>query len=562
MVSYGIYAILLTQMLDSFVNSAVGPTIPYYMMLVLNDTSAIHLSFLGTVGGIAAMVSSPICGLLSDRYGRKRVLLAALLLQALCNLFQSTSTSVLRLVISRGLVGLAMGSGPVEMAYILDYIDSDEELNHVLAVQKIICSVGSLAGPAVGRFFTPDQFPVLCYALVAINLINFVLGALLWEDRTFDEPEANPEDEEQHDTFVVQKGMSGGTLSETGPSVGELAGALPATPERHSLFQDRTILTLLLLSVVNTFAFGISDSSATLYFHEHFGFNQQTQCDYEMTKNIASLFWTPFVPRFIACLGDTMTCVVAALCSSAVVVNLVVLVGTEWVPFAHATLTVGLFGTMIGFGYLNVLQRKCPKDMMGTFFGFSNSMNGAGGTLAPSAGGVIYQFNHYVPYVITSVTYIIVAMVYSTMPAEVKHPEAVHEELAAPLVEQVPVSKMRKSASAASFKQSSLTRPQPFGLGASLLSHDLELYAAHKELDLPQKNEHNVKRAASHAGPMYLQKRTFSFQGLADVGHRSSSTGDFGRLGGNRSRLGASSAAPAVPATVRGGSSTRNRLLN
>merc|ERR1712190_33282 len=102
--------------------------------------------------------------------------------QACCNFYQSFASSVLMLIVARGLVGIAMGSGPVEMAYILDYVQGEDELNHVLAVQKIVCSVGALSGPMIAQYFPPDQFPNLCYALVVVNVMNFLIGLIFWQD--------------------------------------------------------------------------------------------------------------------------------------------------------------------------------------------------------------------------------------------------------------------------------------------------------------------------------------------------------------------------------------------
>ncbi|CAE7911428.1 unnamed protein product, partial [Symbiodinium necroappetens] len=54
------------------------------------------------------------------------VMLGGLLLQALSNSFQAEADSPAALLLARGFVGLATSTGPVEMAYIMDYTRDEQ----------------------------------------------------------------------------------------------------------------------------------------------------------------------------------------------------------------------------------------------------------------------------------------------------------------------------------------------------------------------------------------------------------------------------------------------------
>jgi len=217
-------------------------------------------------------------------------------------------------------------------------------------MQKIVCSIGALSGPFVARFFTPDQFPQLCYGLVAVNLVNSLIGLFLWEDYVPDKGNEDLED----DTLVMQSIAS---VKEEGNV--EKENSAGSQKSAATLLFNRTTLTLLVLSVINTFAFCVSDGLGPLFYKSFFGFQQQDQCDYMMVLQFSSLLWTPIVPFFLKFLGEQTACIVAALGSALVVTNMVTLTGVWWVPYFHAAIMQGLFGTMIGFGYLNILHDHC-----------------------------------------------------------------------------------------------------------------------------------------------------------------------------------------------------------
>lgn len=406
-VAPGVYAIILTQTLDGFVQNAVLPSLPYYAMQTMG-ANAWDISMFGAGMCVSQMLLCPFIGRLSDRIGRKKVLLSALFAQALFNFYQSTCVTVFQLVLARILIGCAMSSGPVEMAYILDYVDSDAALNPVLAIQKIMCSVGSLAGPFLARFFNPDEFPTLCYLLVGVNAINFVIGWFFWEDYV---PETEPAEQQDVSKSLKKPMLAQEVIKEEESEMLDKEVSDDGLQDTWG-FLNRTTLLLLLISIINSTAFQISDVNGAIYFKNYFSFNEEAQCDYMVVLQGATLLWTPLIPVLLGRLGEEVVCVWSSFASSIVVLNLVILQGVWWVPFFHAFMMVGLLGTALGFGYLNILQKKLSRDYLGAFFGLSNSMQSVGGTIAPLLGGLLYGFSNTGPYLITSGMFLFVGCLY------------------------------------------------------------------------------------------------------------------------------------------------------
>ena len=179
-IRFGVYGILLTQTLNALATMVVLPTLPFFAMKL--GATALEVSLMNSAYNLAQMFCSPLLGALSDRYGRKRVMLAGICVQMLCNVFMAQSHTLMQLLFARMAVGMALSTGPVEMAYIMDFLHSEQELSRVLSLQRVMTSAGALAGPLVARTFDKLQFKTICLGVVGVNVLNFFIGLLLWEE--------------------------------------------------------------------------------------------------------------------------------------------------------------------------------------------------------------------------------------------------------------------------------------------------------------------------------------------------------------------------------------------
>merc|ERR1740138_234719 len=96
---YGIYVILITQTLDALATMIVLPTMPFYAMYLGAD--ALVVSLLGSAYNLAQVFCSPALGALSDRVGRKKVMVMGLTGQAVCNGLMSQAFDLPTLMVAR-----------------------------------------------------------------------------------------------------------------------------------------------------------------------------------------------------------------------------------------------------------------------------------------------------------------------------------------------------------------------------------------------------------------------------------------------------------------------------
>lgn len=401
-VTVGVYAILWTQTLDALATMTILPTIPFYAMGLGAD--AFTISMLGSSYNMAQMVCSPGLGALSDRIGRKTVMLLGLTGQAMCNMFMGYTTSVSTLVFVRVLAGIALSTGPVETAYIMDAVTSEADLSHVFALQRFMTSAGALLGPMVACAIDEYPFDTLCKGLVCINIANIMVGFVLWEDAPRKDPLMRRIDSEQ-----LGQGSSSNFDREDRPPSNLVASL-------RSLLANPTTCSLLLVSWVYTLSFGIGDGPEVMFFKDHFGFGKDQVCYFFIVTNLSSLVFSSFVPRIVESFGARMTCKVGCLGAASSVMGLTVLSGIGWVPYACGALEVGLFGSMIGLSYMHLVRKTCPEALMGTMLGLQSSMNGFAATVGLPTGGALYDWNNYLPFVLSAVLGSTAAGLYAALP--------------------------------------------------------------------------------------------------------------------------------------------------
>eukprot|EP00930_Biecheleria_cincta_P059284 TRINITY_DN45031_c0_g1_i1.p1 TRINITY_DN45031_c0_g1~~TRINITY_DN45031_c0_g1_i1.p1 ORF type:complete len:683 (+),score=98.43 TRINITY_DN45031_c0_g1_i1:117-2165(+) len=387
-ISWGIYGILITQTLNALAAQVVMPTMPFYAMQI--GASAVTISLLGSAYNLAQMFCSPLLGNASDQVGRKRVMLVGILCQAVCNSFLSFARTPNQLLVARAAVGVALSTGPVEGAYIMDFVHDKKQLKKVTQLQTFLTSAGALAGPVVARSFASLPFTSLCKGIVAINLLNFVIGCMLWEDKIKSPPKQAIEEESagEEDTGFWQ--------------------------QVADMFHNPATLSLLIVSTLYAFSFNIGEGTEMVLFKDRFGFTKDDSCIFYMCINVTSLIGALWVPKLIEILGALNVCILGSFGGS--LASLILVLGPQktWVPYVFAVSIVGLCGSLVSLSYPLLVQEMCPENL-GTLYGLQHSLNGAASAAASPSGGILYTNHQSLPFIASSVGFWLTGMFYGGM---------------------------------------------------------------------------------------------------------------------------------------------------
>lgn len=149
----------------------VIPILPFYA----EDLGASATVLGGLIASYALMqfLFAPLWGRISDRYGRKPVILVTLAGTSLCLLMLGLSSSLVGLFTARILGGFFGANISVATAYISDLAE-DHERTRWMGLIGAAFGIGFILGPFTGAVLAPRGYGVpllLASALAAINLL-------------------------------------------------------------------------------------------------------------------------------------------------------------------------------------------------------------------------------------------------------------------------------------------------------------------------------------------------------------------------------------------------------
>ncbi len=152
------------------------PILPYYAGEFGLNTAMIGV--LIAVYPAAQLISAPLLGRLSDRFGRRPLLLISVFINTLAFLVFALAPNAAVLFTSRILGGLAMGNSSVLQAYITDLTEGPER-TYCLGRIGAALGLGFIVGPALGGGFSASGYALPALLAALLGLLN-VLAIYFW----------------------------------------------------------------------------------------------------------------------------------------------------------------------------------------------------------------------------------------------------------------------------------------------------------------------------------------------------------------------------------------------
>jgi DHA1 family tetracycline resistance protein-like MFS transporter len=159
----------------------VMPVLPFYAKSY--GANAATLGLLFTSYSAAQFICAPLWGRLSDRIGRRRVILLTVTGTSLSLLFLGLAQSLAGLFAARLLAGAFGANVSVASAYVAD-VTHESERTRWMAMIGASFGIGFVLGPAIGGLLAPFGYHVPMLAAAGFAAIN-----LLFATVTLKEPE-------------------------------------------------------------------------------------------------------------------------------------------------------------------------------------------------------------------------------------------------------------------------------------------------------------------------------------------------------------------------------------
>ncbi|SFC76484.1 MFS transporter [Bacillus sp. UNCCL81] len=159
--------------------SIITPVVPYLVQPYISnpEDQAIVVTLLTSVYAICVFFAAPGLGALSDRYGRRPILLVSLLGSAIGYLVFGIGGALWVLFAGRIIEGITGGSISTIFAYFADITPSDKRTKYFGWVSAV-AGVGAAIGPTLGGFLAKFGYSVPMYFGAIITLLNLVFGIL------------------------------------------------------------------------------------------------------------------------------------------------------------------------------------------------------------------------------------------------------------------------------------------------------------------------------------------------------------------------------------------------
>src|SRR5262245_29141340 len=173
--------IFITVLLDMLALGIVVPVLPKLVVGFLRgDTAraAEVIGLFGTVWALMQFVFSPLLGLLSDRFGRRPVILLSNLGLGLDYIVMALAPGIGWLLVGRVLSGITSASITTANAYISD-VTPVEKRARGFGLLGAAFGAGFVLGPALGGLLGAKDPRLPFWIAAACSLLNFLYGLLV-----------------------------------------------------------------------------------------------------------------------------------------------------------------------------------------------------------------------------------------------------------------------------------------------------------------------------------------------------------------------------------------------
>ena len=344
----------------------VMPIFPFYIDSM--GASGSELGLLTAISPFMQLLFAPIWGDVSDRRGRKPVLLIGILGYAISMLLYGLATQLWMLFVARGIGAiLSAATLPTTYAYVSDST-SEEDRGGGIGILGAAMGLGVVLGPALGGLLATDSLSTPFFITAGLSFVTLLLIALFL-------PESLP--------VTARRGLADKTRFST--RMAELW---------HALFSPIGILLLMAFLV----SFGLTN------FQSIFGLYALKKFDYG-TEQVG---WILTVVGLVSAVTQgVLTGPLTKRWGEAMVIKVTLLASSlSFVLLALANSLAGVLLTTALFTLPNALLRpavisltsKNADTRQGVVMGLNNSFNSLGRIVGPIWAGFMFDINYDYPY--------------------------------------------------------------------------------------------------------------------------------------------------------------------
>ena len=335
----------------------VLPLLPFYAARF--GASGTEIGLLITVYSVAQLFLAPLWGRISDRVGRRPILILGLLGSAASYLVFAYAGTLAILFLSRIMAGIGGATVPVAQAYITDITPPERRAGN-LGLIGAAFGLGFIFGPALGGILAPIGSEAPGLAAAALCFGNGVLAFFLL-------PESLTKGEKR------AEGRPPFRLTDLG-----LALRNPKTSQ------------ILLLSFLFTMAFAAMQPTFPLFGAIRFGLEEQeVGYLFAFLGLISATMQGGLVRRLVPLLGEARLIQLSGIPFIAGLIIIAFAANVGSLLWGLAFLAIGFGGTLPSI--VALLSRVAPPQLQGSVLGIGQSVGSLARIIGPFLAGVVYD---------------------------------------------------------------------------------------------------------------------------------------------------------------------------
>ena len=344
----------------------ITPLLPFYIEEL--GAGGAEMGLLVASYAVMRMICGPVWGSLSDRIGRKPILLIGILGYAVTMLWFGLATKLWMLFAARILAGiLSSATAPTTMAFVSDSTPENER-GGGMGMLSAASGVGAILGPVLGGLLGDKTIAVPFFIAAGLSVVSLLLAWVFL-------PESLPPEKRQP--------------AKTSKSFFDLRAWLLAI--------RGPLGPLFNLTFISTCGLMIFASVFGLYALERFNYGPQEVGVMMMVLGLVSalaqgVFAGPMTKRW----GDAVV-IKAALLASVIGYGLLLL-ANSYLTILLATAFLGLTSAL-QIPALISLTSKHADIPPGIAMGLSNAFISMGRIVGPLLGGLVFDVNIFLPYI-------------------------------------------------------------------------------------------------------------------------------------------------------------------
>ena len=377
--------VFLVVLIDLIGFGIVLPHLAFYASEF--HASPFMVGLLYSVYSVAQLVFSPVWGNLSDRVGRRPIMISSTLGAFAAYLVFAFSRSLGMLFLSRILAGVMAGNISTAQAYVAD-VTSSEDRAKGMGLIGAAFGIGFVVGPAIGAalmhatpqsgFFRQNPYAALGFFAASLSFSSFLMVF-------FKLPESLKAGKDKKEDRVAKMSVLGPNLWRTLRQGGA-----------------SRLLPVLMFSVF-LLAFGQSNlyGAFPLFCKSTLGLSPgQVGIQYVVMGIIAVIVQGGLIRVLVKKFGERPLFLAGSV---------FFVVGLSLIPFAHSVRMLFLFIGLMSFGgslngpTLNsLISKESPPGRYGSTLGASQGLSALGRAIGPAWGGWLYGFSFRAPFIVTA----------------------------------------------------------------------------------------------------------------------------------------------------------------